>query len=172
MAPPDPGDPNAVYQRARILDGCVDAINATDGSGANCHMSSVGVCSLLTREGLPNRNGLTASFLSMGITSGLTTAIMNPLHEPEMQAVRGGDVMMGRDPTACSGCAATAIRARSLPRPPAPAAGAEVAGAAVVDVAGSSNSLSEAVGPADRVGAPPGTASQALAKNRSTDTVR
>lgn len=48
--------------------------------------------------GLPNRNGLTASFLSMGITSGLTTAIMNPLHEPEMQAVRGGDVMMGHDP--------------------------------------------------------------------------
>ena len=48
--------------------------------------------------GLPNRNGLTASFLSMGITSGLTTAIMNPLHEPEMQAVRGADVMMGHDP--------------------------------------------------------------------------
>lgn len=48
--------------------------------------------------GLPNRNGLTASFLSMGITMGLTTAIMNPLHEPEMQAVRGADVMMGHDP--------------------------------------------------------------------------
>ncbi len=47
--------------------------------------------------GLPNRNGLTASFLSMAITSGLTTAIMNPLHEPEMQAVRGADVMMGHD---------------------------------------------------------------------------
>lgn len=48
--------------------------------------------------GLPNRNGLTASFLSMGITSGLTTAIMNPLHDPEMAAVRGADVMMGHDP--------------------------------------------------------------------------
>ncbi len=48
--------------------------------------------------GLPNRNGLTASFLSTGITSGLTSAIMNPLHEPEMQAVRGADVMMGHDP--------------------------------------------------------------------------
>lgn len=33
------------------LDSVVDAINATDGSGANCHMSSVGVCSLLTRKG-------------------------------------------------------------------------------------------------------------------------
>jgi methylenetetrahydrofolate reductase (NADPH) len=29
----------------------VDAINATDGSGANCHMSSVAVCALLTRVG-------------------------------------------------------------------------------------------------------------------------
>ena len=28
-----------------------DAINATDGSGANCHMSSLGCCALLTRAG-------------------------------------------------------------------------------------------------------------------------
>ena len=34
-----------------MFDGCVDAINATDGSGANCHMSSLAVCSLLTRVG-------------------------------------------------------------------------------------------------------------------------
>ncbi len=51
IAPPDSADPNDVYLRARIFDGYVDAINATDGSGAHCHMSSVGVCSLLTREG-------------------------------------------------------------------------------------------------------------------------
>jgi methylenetetrahydrofolate reductase (NADPH) len=51
MAPPDSADPEEVYQRARIFDGCVDAINATDGSGANCHMSSVAVCALLTRVG-------------------------------------------------------------------------------------------------------------------------
>jgi 5,10-methylenetetrahydrofolate reductase len=29
----------------------VDAINAVDASGANCHMSSVGICALLTRMG-------------------------------------------------------------------------------------------------------------------------
>ena len=29
----------------------MDAINATDGSGANCHMSSLAVCALLTRVG-------------------------------------------------------------------------------------------------------------------------
>ncbi len=51
IAPPDSADPREVYQRARVFDGYVDAINATDGSGANCHMSSVGMCSLLTRRG-------------------------------------------------------------------------------------------------------------------------
>ena len=51
LAPPDSADPEEVYQRARIFDGCVDAINATDGSGANCHMSSLAVCALLTRVG-------------------------------------------------------------------------------------------------------------------------
>lgn len=51
IAPPDSADADEVYQRAKIFDGYVDAINATDGSGANCHMSSVGVCSLLTRMG-------------------------------------------------------------------------------------------------------------------------
>jgi 5,10-methylenetetrahydrofolate reductase len=51
LSPPDSADPLDVYERARIFDGQVDAINATDGSGANCHMSSVGVCSLLTRVG-------------------------------------------------------------------------------------------------------------------------
>jgi len=51
LSPPDSVDPEEVYSRARVFDGCVDAINATDGSGANCHMSSVAVCSLLERGG-------------------------------------------------------------------------------------------------------------------------
>ncbi|MFI4868293.1 MAG: methylenetetrahydrofolate reductase [Steroidobacterales bacterium] len=51
LAPPDSADPQDVFQRARVLDGYVDAINATDGSGANCHMSSLAVCALLTRAG-------------------------------------------------------------------------------------------------------------------------
>jgi methylenetetrahydrofolate reductase (NADPH) len=51
LAPPDSANANDVYERARIFDGYVDAINATDGSGAHCHMSSVAVCSLLTRIG-------------------------------------------------------------------------------------------------------------------------
>lgn len=51
IAPPDSSDPYEVYERAALFDGYVDAINATDGSGAHCHMSSVGMCSLLTRRG-------------------------------------------------------------------------------------------------------------------------
>ena len=51
LSPPDSADPEEVYSRARVFDGYVDAINATDGSGANCHMSSVAVCSLLEQRG-------------------------------------------------------------------------------------------------------------------------
>lgn len=51
LDPPDSADPDDVYRRARVFDGYVDAINATDGSGANCHMSSMAVCALLTRIG-------------------------------------------------------------------------------------------------------------------------
>jgi methylenetetrahydrofolate reductase (NADPH) len=51
IAPPDSADPDEVLRRASLFDGHVDAINATDGSGANCHMSSLGVCAILTREG-------------------------------------------------------------------------------------------------------------------------
>ena len=48
--------------------------------------------------GLPNRHGLNASFLSMLIGAGMTSAITNPLHNEEMTAVMGADVAMGHDP--------------------------------------------------------------------------
>ena len=51
ISPPDSADPEEVYERAKVFDGYVDAMNATDGSGGNCHMSSVGMCSLLARRG-------------------------------------------------------------------------------------------------------------------------
>lgn len=51
LNPPDSADPAEVFERAKVFDGWVDGINATDGSGANCHMSSVGICALLTRVG-------------------------------------------------------------------------------------------------------------------------
>lgn len=48
---PDSADPADVYKNALVLAEVCDAINATDGSGANCHMSSIGCCALLTRAG-------------------------------------------------------------------------------------------------------------------------
>ncbi len=51
LNPPDSANPVAVYERGAVFDGWVDAMNATDGSGANCHMSSVSICALLTRFG-------------------------------------------------------------------------------------------------------------------------
>jgi len=51
LAPPDSALAEDVYDRARIFDGYVDGMNATDGSGAHCHMSSVAMCALLTNIG-------------------------------------------------------------------------------------------------------------------------
>ncbi|MEW5956427.1 MAG: methylenetetrahydrofolate reductase [Chloroflexota bacterium] len=51
LNPPDSADPQAVYEAALVLAEVCDAINATDASGANVHMSSVAICALLTRAG-------------------------------------------------------------------------------------------------------------------------
>jgi 5-methyltetrahydrofolate--homocysteine methyltransferase len=47
--------------------------------------------------GLPNRRGLNAAFLPMMIGAGMTSAIMNPLHPEDIQAILGADVVMGHD---------------------------------------------------------------------------
>lgn len=81
LDPPDSADPEDVYQRARVFDGYVDAINATDGSGANCHMSSLAVCALLTRigyapvidlAGTKNRIAIQGDILGGAAMGGLT----------------------------------------------------------------------------------------------------
>ena len=51
LAPPDSALAEDVYERAQLFDGFVDGMNATDGSGAHCHMSSVAMCALLTNIG-------------------------------------------------------------------------------------------------------------------------
>ena len=51
LAPPDSALATDVYDRARVFDGFVDGMNATDGSGAHCHMSSVAMCAILTNVG-------------------------------------------------------------------------------------------------------------------------
>jgi 5-methyltetrahydrofolate--homocysteine methyltransferase len=61
--------------------------------------------------GLPNRRGLGASFMPMMIGAGLTSAIMNPLHAEDIQAILGADVVMGHDPN----CAAWIRKYREPP---------------------------------------------------------
>ncbi len=51
LNPPDSADPQEVYDAALVLSEVCDGINATDASGAHCHMSSVAICALLTRAG-------------------------------------------------------------------------------------------------------------------------
>ncbi len=52
--------------------------------------------------GLPNRNGINSAFLTMAMGAGMTSAITSPLHPEVMAAIRGGDVMMGKDPNCAS----------------------------------------------------------------------
>ena len=47
--------------------------------------------------GLPNRHAVTGTFLSMAIASGMTSAIMNPLHSEVTSAIAAANVLMGLD---------------------------------------------------------------------------
>ena len=51
LNPPDSADLREVLKAAEPFRNVTDAINATDASGANCHMSSMGICSILGRVG-------------------------------------------------------------------------------------------------------------------------
>jgi 5-methyltetrahydrofolate--homocysteine methyltransferase len=61
--------------------------------------------------GLPNRDGINGAFLTMAISSGLTSAIANPLHEDIVRSCMAADVMMGHDPD----CARWIRRFREAP---------------------------------------------------------
>jgi len=64
--------------------------------------------------GLPNRQAITGTFLSMAIASGMTSAIMSPLHPEVKRAVMAADVLAGND----RDCSAW-IRANRDPNAPA-----------------------------------------------------
>ncbi|MCI4428351.1 MAG: methylenetetrahydrofolate reductase C-terminal domain-containing protein [Burkholderiales bacterium] len=51
LSPPDSADPEDLHQAAAVFSGAVDALNVTDGAGANCHLSSLAGCTLLLRSG-------------------------------------------------------------------------------------------------------------------------
>jgi 5-methyltetrahydrofolate--homocysteine methyltransferase len=48
--------------------------------------------------GLPNRHGINAAFLPMAIGAGMTSAIMNPVRQMEMEAIRAANFLMAHDP--------------------------------------------------------------------------
>ena len=47
--------------------------------------------------GLPNRHAMNATFLAMAAGAGMTSAIMNPLHQEEMTGIMAADVLNGVD---------------------------------------------------------------------------
>jgi 5-methyltetrahydrofolate--homocysteine methyltransferase len=61
--------------------------------------------------GLPAREAISAGFLTMAIGSGMTSAIMNPMHLEIVKACMAADVMMGHDPD----CARWIRRFREAP---------------------------------------------------------
>ena len=48
--------------------------------------------------GLPHRHGINAAFLPMAITAGMTSAIMNPVRQVEMEAIKAANFLMNNDP--------------------------------------------------------------------------
>ncbi|MEZ5770080.1 5-methyltetrahydrofolate--homocysteine methyltransferase [Defluviimonas denitrificans] len=47
--------------------------------------------------GLPHRHGINAAFLPMAIGAGMTSAIMNPVRQVEMEAIRAANFLMNHD---------------------------------------------------------------------------
>lgn len=65
--------------------------------------------------GLPNRRTMNGHFLSMAATAGMTSAIMNPLHAEDMNAIRAANALLGFDPDCRKWL--NANRPESEPRP-------------------------------------------------------
>ncbi len=80
------------------------------GVNTTCGASNIGF-------GMPNRRVLTAHFIAMAAAHGLTSAIMNPLHEEDMAAVYAANLLLGKDPDS------RAWTRRYRPRPAADADG-------------------------------------------------
>ena len=47
--------------------------------------------------GLPHRHGINGAFLPMAIGAGMTSAIMNPVRQQEMEAIRAANFLTNND---------------------------------------------------------------------------
>ena len=88
--------------------------------------------------GLPHRHGINGAFLPMAIGAGMTSAIMNPVRQQEMEAIRAANFLMNHDANGgewirfAKVLEAVESRNRALPKPRPPPARPPVAAAAVV----------------------------------------
>lgn len=99
LTPPDTADPQEIHHAARPLANAVDAINTTDSSGANVHMSGLGTSALLLKAGYDvvmqmacrdrNRIALQADLLAASVLG-----VKNVL------CITGDDVSTGDQPQA------------------------------------------------------------------------
>jgi 5-methyltetrahydrofolate--homocysteine methyltransferase len=48
--------------------------------------------------GLPQRHGVNSAFLPMAMAAGMTSAIMNPIRQVEMEAIRAANLLLNHDP--------------------------------------------------------------------------
>jgi 5-methyltetrahydrofolate--homocysteine methyltransferase len=94
----------------------IDAMTLTVGADHTAASCTMEVTERVSRElglnttsgasnvsfGLPGRPELNTIFLAMMMTSGLTSAITNPLHPEIVSTIVGADLMRGRDPHAKS----------------------------------------------------------------------
>ena len=80
-------DPEAVV----ITLEAIARIRAEHGLNMTCGASNVSF-------GLPNRHALNATFLPVAASHGLTSAVMDARTPGIVEAVRAGDLLLGRDP--------------------------------------------------------------------------
>jgi 5-methyltetrahydrofolate--homocysteine methyltransferase len=74
-------------------------IRAELGVNVSCGASNVSF-------GMPDRQGIDASFLTFAIAAGMNTAITNPLHDRVRKAILAADLMLGRDESGAAWIAA------------------------------------------------------------------
>ena len=81
---------------------------------------------------MPNRRVLTGYFLAMAASHGMTSAIMNPLHDEDMHAILAANVLNGTD----RNCKVWTNKFRDMSIPPAvsQAVGDGLPGASAEDV--------------------------------------
>ena len=81
----------AINQAGRDVFRFVRRLREELGVNTTCGASNIGF-------GLPNRHAINNSFLPMAACAGMTSAILNPLHEGLVPAIKAADTLNGVDP--------------------------------------------------------------------------